>query len=412
MTKTIRTTKRACELERYEWFRPDFDDFVSAARVNHVEPYPSDSWGNGVVLLYRPVGEQNVSTHRLAADDQIAMLTEQEIEEAMDLDRRERIAAQLADVIRLVRDPAFPLPAVWQAISVEFMYADQAAVARCAAVLGVKVEDLGPHVAARRDGADDWSAGVDVRGVAYRKPDTEVLEHPEDSQPGGWHHGQLDPTGLLHSREADDPTPVSPARVPLHIGGPVGTVSDSHLVVDETPVEPVTRYFSFGHGQSDPATGKNLLNHYVTVVATTAEGCREAMLASRFGREWSMEYVPGNPRSDEWIAQWTEYERIDATSLRPGEHGRITNPDLAQFLAGKEDKRRTAAHFLGLEESAKHHPAVETPAHYETGGSAGPDSGDAGVDCACGIGFHGFDSLAEARELLDRHIADANAPTS
>lgn len=36
------------------------------------------------------------------------------------------------------------------------------------------------------------------------------------------------------SRDADDPTPVSPARVPLHTGGPVGTVSDSEMVIDET----------------------------------------------------------------------------------------------------------------------------------------------------------------------------------
>lgn len=31
-------------------------------------------------------------------------------------------------------------------------------------------------------------------------------------------HAPADPTGLDYSREADDPTPVSPARVPLHIG--------------------------------------------------------------------------------------------------------------------------------------------------------------------------------------------------
>jgi len=121
--------------------------------------------------------------------------------------------------------------------------------------------------------------------------------------------------------------------------------------------EPITRYFSFGHGQTDPVSGVSLLNHYVTVVATTAEDCREAMFASRFGNRWAFEYIPGTPQADEWIPQWTEHERIDATSLRAGEHGRVTNPDLARFLAGKEYKRREAAHFLGLEESAKHYPA-------------------------------------------------------
>jgi hypothetical protein len=38
-----------------------------------------------------------------------------------------------------------------------------------------------------------------------------------------------DPSGLSYSREADDPTPVSPARVPLHTGG----MTDGGLV-DET----------------------------------------------------------------------------------------------------------------------------------------------------------------------------------
>ena len=56
-------------------------------------------------------------------------------------------------------------------------------------------------------------------------------------------------------------------------------------------------------------------------------------------------------------------ERTLLADLRDGEQGRITNPRLAHFLAVKEEKRRTARHFLGLEESAKHYPtADETPA--------------------------------------------------
>lgn len=140
---------------------------------------------------------------------------------------------------------------------------------------------------------------------------------------------------------------------------PVPADVEGHAEFSRTAqaAEPVTRYFSFGHGQTDPLSGKNLLNHYVTVVAATAEDCREAMLASRFGREWAFEYTPGTVSAEWWIPQWTEHERIDATGLRPGEHGRVTNPNLAQFLAGKEHKRREAARFLGLTESAKHYPA-------------------------------------------------------
>lgn len=76
--------------------------------------------------------------------------------------------------------------------------------------------------------------------------------------------------------------------------------------------EPVVRYFSFGHGHTDPDTGADLVDRYVTVVAPTAEACREAMFASRYGKRWSFEYIPGTPQADEWIPRWNEHERIDA----------------------------------------------------------------------------------------------------
>lgn len=75
---------------------------------------------------------------------------------------------------------------------------------------------------------------------------------------------------------------------------------------------PVVTYFSFGHGQNDPATGMSLLDHYVTVVAPTYEECREAMLGSRFGRAWSFDYLAGAARATEWIPRWIEHEVIVA----------------------------------------------------------------------------------------------------
>jgi hypothetical protein len=75
---------------------------------------------------------------------------------------------------------------------------------------------------------------------------------------------------------------------------------------------PVTRYFSFGGGHTDPKTHESLVDKYVTVIAADGDACRTAMFA-KYGRAWSMEYIPGNPRSDAWIARWTEHERIDAT---------------------------------------------------------------------------------------------------
>jgi hypothetical protein len=72
----------------------------------------------------------------------------------------------------------------------------------------------------------------------------------------------------------------------------------------------VTRYFSFGHGQTDPDTGESLLDKYATVVASSVEACREAMFASRYGNRWSFDYAPDDPQWLEWGPRWTEHERI------------------------------------------------------------------------------------------------------
>lgn len=54
-------------------------------------------------------------------------------------------------------------------------------------------------------------------------------------------------SGFGYSREADDPTPVSPGRMPLHTGG----VIDGGALVDETEAEPVHYRF----GRNDTACG-------------------------------------------------------------------------------------------------------------------------------------------------------------
>jgi hypothetical protein len=115
--------------------------------------------------------------------------------------------------------------------------------------------------------------------------------------------------GMGYSRPADDPTPVSPARAPLHTGS---VVEGDHLVIDRPSV---TVYFSFGHGQTDPDTGENLLDKYVTIVGPSYTDCRAAMFASKYGQAWAFDYLAGSPSADEWIPQWTEHDRIvlDAT---------------------------------------------------------------------------------------------------
>ncbi len=45
-----------------------------------------------------------------------------------------------------------------------------------------------------------------------------------------------------------------------------------------------------------------------------------------------------------------------------------------------------------------------TPEHVASEAWKGDESGSCGVECACGVVFDGFDTLAEAAELLARHI--------
>jgi hypothetical protein len=49
------------------------------------------------------------------------------------------------------------------------------------------------------------------------------------------------------------------------------------------------RVFTFGHGHTNPKTGKDLFNHYVVINANTAEQCRMKML-NHFGGQWAFEY--------------------------------------------------------------------------------------------------------------------------
>jgi hypothetical protein len=111
-----------------------------------------------------------------------------------------------------------------------------------------------------------------------------------------------DRTGLDFSRE---PEPTETAQVPAGVEG-VPHGRDPGRVT-------VTRYFSFGHGHTDPDTGEDLLNKYVTVLAPTAAACQEAMFASRYGKAWAFGYSPGDPVWQEWGPRWKEHELIDAT---------------------------------------------------------------------------------------------------
>lgn len=338
-----RDEKAARDLDRGQWIEvvDEEGETWGDARVLHVEPYIHELLGRRVKLLFgRPGYDPEILD--FDAEMQLELLTDDEIDAALDGERRELIATELEQLAELMRQTTTPLPHVWRSITVGIdLGQDVEAMKQAAEALGVPMTGSGSMVSVMRDRGLDSGAGVAVQFYAYRpKPDA----IPRVAEP--------DPLGLAYTRaddEPDDPTPVSPARAEPHAGSVLsGIAEDGHKLgapvelaecgawcsdgpgglctkdrghdgahgegglVDETPVEPVTVYFSFGHGQSDPDTGKNLIDHYVTIVGPSYEACRAAMFASRFGQAWAFDYDPASPQWLEWGPQWTEHEVINA----------------------------------------------------------------------------------------------------
>lgn len=287
----VRETRRADELKPGDWLADDEDGNANPNEVMAAFQYPT-ARGNRVHLTTRVPGLNPCSCGDLEPNAEFELITSDELAGLRESAER---AQKIAD-IRALADWLEENP--W---------------------LPVADLDANRHLY----GPDGYRTVVETAKRLGAELDTHLDDRTKFTYRRGpltysvlaWHDGgrpaepatDTDPTGLAYTRaddEPDDPTPVSGARVPAHTGG----VTEGGLA------EEVIRYFSFGHGQTDPAddSGKDLVCHYVTVIAPTAEACREAMLGSRFGREWAFEYVPGTPQANEWIPRWTEYERIDA----------------------------------------------------------------------------------------------------
>jgi hypothetical protein len=302
MSTNVRKTKPVDQLERHDWIHVDFDDFVDKARVAHVESYASDSWGQGAILLYRAVGDGNVHTKRFAAADPIQMLTDAEIDQAMDEERRELIFVQLAGFAEKVRRGEVPLPRLGRPVEVRVPLDSPDAVAGFAKVVDAEVRETVAEVYAMHSGVGDLGVGVDLLGVAVRP---QVFAREQGSE-----DGETEPERRV------EPTEAMAADVPkLSAAGLTEMGEQKRGALAGTT--PIVVYFSFGHGQTDPRDGKKLLDHYVTVVAPTYEECRTAMNFSRFGKRWSTDYLAGNERSDGRIASWTEHEVIVAPGTDP-----------------------------------------------------------------------------------------------
>lgn len=176
-TVTQPTTKRGDQLAAGDWVRleDDITEAMYAFRLSHVETYTDERLGDRILVVAHRVGRWNPEVKRLGADRPVDMLTDDEIADAMDTERRELIAARLDHIGQLVRHKDVPLPQLWTAITVNFDFREDVnAVAEFAEAIGVDVAEYGPEFTrtvtftALQIGSDDRSAGVDLVGRAVR----------------------------------------------------------------------------------------------------------------------------------------------------------------------------------------------------------------------------------------------------
>jgi hypothetical protein len=210
-----REEKAVSQLERGTWVElidQDGENF-GEAEVLHVEPYADGALS---MLMYRMPGSAP-DVFRFPADMTVPLLTEVEMAAHREAAKRaEKIADIKAYIAWLEANPSEPV-GYGMGGQVDVPGDPAEAVARVRAFAA-------KHGGEVRELEDRTSAYVRFGSVDHR-----VIAWHRDGRPAGPAPVPADPTGLTYSREADDPTPVSPARVPLHTGG----MTDGGLV-DET----------------------------------------------------------------------------------------------------------------------------------------------------------------------------------
>jgi hypothetical protein len=267
MTETVRETKRADELKPGDWTinlgrARDFEG-VGRAEVLFALPYTDDVGNSRVYVTVAEEGYRAPQSARVSADEMVQLLTEDEQRAGREHAAR---AQKIAD-IRALADwleatPSAPIPNSLDASAhLDERHPSGPSVADSLA----KVRALGDLIGAEPETRlNDRTVVRKLFGsfvysaIAWHKDGrpAEPEPEPEDERCQGCGEpmrliglgyvghipGEIcapaedlaaDPTGLAYTRaddEPDDPTPVSPARVPMH----TGAMTDGGLV-DETP---------------------------------------------------------------------------------------------------------------------------------------------------------------------------------
>jgi hypothetical protein len=323
--------------------------------------------------LYEP------ESYRLPIDKPVRLASAQEVAEKEAAERRERVAGALRELADMVLNHELPIGGSYSEPVVSFRLGrDVAAVERVAEVLGLEV-DRQDRTAQAWMGVQDrapltvyWSASLPKEAAPVVEPDP-------------------DPTGLAYSRadDADDPTPVSPGRVPLHTGG----VVDGGRLVDETPAE--SEGVFNGLPDCSPACERQVLTQDTKHLADCP---RSVALIARFGTSKA-----GQPREPQ-AADTVPVPAEDATLTRlpeaedetPVNLMDQTGPCVASLHIPAPG---VACGICGAE-------GMRSAQHVQVDGTASSDGCEA--ECACGAVFAG-DTPAEVRELLTRHVRQARS---
>lgn len=103
----------------------------------------------------------------------------------------------------------------------------------------------------------------------------------------------------------------------------------------ESTVQPVTRLFTFGYGQTCQFTGDNLADRYALVTARDASSARLLMVAA-FGRNWAFEYDPTSPQIADYMPQMTLHAHLVL-----GVDIDVSDPDPTGLTYGRGDDGET-----------------------------------------------------------------------
>lgn len=220
MNDKVRETKRADELKPGDWLAPH-ELLADATEVLFVLAYP-EAAQTTVYVVVRRQGSVTPYTDCLPADSTYELATEADL---VDLREQAERAQKISDIRALAAwleaNPWAPMPNYYDANAhLDARHPGGPSETEAYAKVREVADRLGVQVEERLD--DRTTVSKAFGPVTYQVIAWHADGRPAKPEPA-------DPTGQLYSREADDPTPVSPARGPLHVAAALsGIAEDGH----------------------------------------------------------------------------------------------------------------------------------------------------------------------------------------